>query len=90
MLEQTFFCALPKSFRSAYAEKMQQLHQPNGKLVGLLFEDELPGENPPFGGTKKEYLSYFEPLFHILTFETAYNSIPKRKNRELFLQLQPK
>jgi len=90
ILEQTFFCALPKSFRSAYAEKMQQMLQPKGKLVGLLFDDELPGENPPFGGSKKEYLSYFEPLFDILTFETAHNSIPPRKNREFFIRLQPK
>jgi len=90
ILEQTFFCALPKSSRCAYAEKMQQLLQPKGKLVGLLFDDELLGENPPFGGSKKEYLSYFEPLFNILTFKTAHNSIPPRKNREFFIQLQAK
>jgi len=90
ILEQTFFCALPKSFRKAYAEKMQHLLQTRGKLVGLLFDDELPNGNPPFGGNKKEYLTYFKPLFNILTFETAYNSIPPRKNREFFIILQPK
>lgn len=54
ILEQTFFCALPKSFRKAYAEKMQKLLKKEGKLVGLLFDDELPNGNPPYGGSKKE------------------------------------
>lgn len=90
ILEQTFFCALPKSFRKAYAEKMQKLLKKEGKLVGLLFDDELPNGNPPYGGSKKEYLTYFEPLFDIHAFKTAYNSIPQRQDRELFMILQPK
>lgn len=90
ILEQTFFCALPKSFRKAYAEKMQKLLKKEGKLVGLLFDDELPNGNPPYGGSKKEYLTYFEPLFDVHTFKTAYNSIPQRQDRELFMILQPK
>ncbi|MBX2846521.1 MAG: hypothetical protein KTR13_09960, partial [Saprospiraceae bacterium] len=41
-------------------------------------------EKRPFGGSKEEYLSYFEPHFNIKTFEKAYNSILPRQGNELF------
>lgn len=88
ILEQTFFCALDPSLRRAYAEKMRDLLVPGGVLAGVLFDDTLFTDHPPFGGTKAEYLSYFEDLFEIKTFETAYNSIEPRQGRELFIELK--
>jgi SAM-dependent methyltransferase len=88
IVEQTFFCAIDPSLRSLYAEKMYALLKSKGKLVGLLFNVPLNTEEPPFGGSKTEYLSYFEPLFEIEIMEEAYNSIASRKNRELFIKLQ--
>src|SRR5690606_5351824 len=41
IVEQTFFCALEPKRREAYAAKMHQLLDDGGKLVGLLFDDEL-------------------------------------------------
>ena len=41
-------------------------------------------EKRPFGGSIKEYIGYLNPLFDILSFETCYNSIAERKNKELF------
>jgi methyl halide transferase len=90
IIEQTFFCALHPSLRSRYAEKMHSLLKSNGKLVGLLFNVPLNTDEPPFGGNKAEYLSYFEPLFEIEIMEEAHNSIPSRKNRELFIKLRKK
>ncbi|MAO09120.1 MAG: SAM-dependent methyltransferase [Alteromonas sp.] len=90
IIEQTFFCALHPSLRKAYAEKMHQLLQPNGKLVGLLFDFPLTEEGPPFGGSLQEYDSYFSPLFKIDLLERAYNSIPPRAGKELFLKLLKK
>jgi SAM-dependent methyltransferase len=88
IFEQTFFCALDPSLRRAYAEKMHALLKPGGKLVGLLFDDLLFADHPPFGGTKAEYHTYFEDLFEIEVFETARNSIPLRAGREFFISLR--
>lgn len=88
IIEQTFFCSFPPlpENREAYAKKMAELLASNGKLVGLYFDIPLTGdlEKRPFGGTKEEYLSYFEPYFHIKTLESAYNSIKPRMGNELF------
>ena len=87
ILEQTFFCALTPKLRDSYVLKMNQLLRPNGKLVGLLFKIPLNKDRPPFGGTKKEYLSYFKNYFKIEIMELSYNSISERTNIELFIKL---
>ena len=86
IIEQTFFCALPPQLRREYAKKMHALLKPEGKLTGLLFDFPLTKDGPPFGGSKSEYLNYFEPLFEIKTFERCHNSHPKRQGKELFFQ----
>lgn len=88
IIEQTFFCALDPALRRKYAEKMHALLKPGGKLVGLLFDDPLNEDHPPFGGNREEYITYFEDLFEILHFETAENSIVPRLGRELFIELR--
>ena len=87
IIEQTFFCALDPSLRKAYAEKCNSLLDKGGKLVGLLFDAPLNTDKPPFGGTKEEYLKYFEPLFVIKTLDICHNSIAPRAGREFFVQL---
>ena len=87
IIEQTFFCAINKNKRRDYFAKMHDLLKDQGKLVGLLFDDDLNKDHPPFGGSKFEYKKYFEPYFNIKVFETAYNSINSRKGRELFMIL---
>ncbi len=87
IIEQTFFCALNPSLRKTYFEKMHQLIVPNGKLVGLMFNDKLNTDQPPFGGNAEEYKNYFINLFQIKTYEACYNSIKPREGRELFVNL---
>jgi thiopurine S-methyltransferase len=87
IIEQTFFCALDPSLRSRYAEKMHELLKPGGKLVGVLFNDKLNNDKPPFGGNREEYIVYFEKYFKFKTVETCYNSIKPRAGRELFINL---
>ena len=87
IVEQTFFCAIDPSFRSAYAEKMFSLLKVGGKLIGLLFDDTLNTDKPPFGGSKEEYISYFRPYFTFKYFHPCYNSILPRAGRELFISL---
>ena len=90
ILEQTFFCALNPNLRSNYASKMHELLNSDGKLVGLLFNDQLNRTHPPFGGSKSEYIKYFEPYFKLEIIEACHNSIESRLGRELFLKLVKK
>lgn len=84
ILEQTFFCSLPKELRQQYVDKMADLLADNGKLVGLLFNHEFENNFPPFGGSLAEYKKLFESKLEFTTLETAHNSIKPRANRELF------
>ncbi|MBC3538079.1 methyltransferase [Rufibacter sediminis] len=88
VLEQTFFCALPRDLRAHYARQMFDLLKPNGKLAGVLFSVEFEKEGPPFGGSALEYQAYFEPYFEFLRFEPCQNSVKPRQGRELFIELQ--
>ncbi len=87
ILEQTFFCSfLPsKKNRQLYAAKMSELLRQDGKLVGIWFKHPLMDNGKrPFGGTRKEYLSYLESYFEVKVFEDCYNSIRPRMGNELF------
>ena len=88
IIEQTFFCSFPPTNenRNQYAQQMASLLADGGKLVGLWFDIPLTGDmvKRPFGGTKEEYLSYFEKHFDVLSFESCYNSIKPRMGNELF------
>jgi methyl halide transferase len=88
IIEQTFFCAINKNLRNNYFKKVYDLLKPNGKLVGLLFNDVLNNDKPPFGGSIEEYVGYFKSLFEPLVYETAHNSVKPRAGRELFIILK--
>lgn len=88
MVEQTFFCALHPSRRPEYGRKAAELLVPGGRLVGVLFNEPLNEEHPPFGGNKAEYLHYFKPYFNIWKMELCYNSIKPREGRELWIDLE--
>ncbi|WP_374548894.1 SAM-dependent methyltransferase [Flavobacterium sp.] len=90
IIEQTFFCALNPSLRNKYAEKTNELLQPKGKIIGLLFQFPLTEDGPPFGGSESEYIKLFSDNFKIKTLETAYNSIKPREGRELFFIFEKK
>lgn len=91
ILEYLFFITLHPSRRPEHPKKMHSLLKPGGKLVGSLLNDMLEGEEgPPYGGTKEEYIKYFEPYFDIRVYEDAYNSIKPRAGRELFINFVKK
>jgi len=90
IVEQTFFCALPPTLRNDYVKKMHDLLEEKGKLVGLLFDEELNTDEPPFGGSKKEYLELFSKYFNIKTLDKCYNSIKPRFGTELFFIFEKK
>ena len=86
VIEQTFFCAINKSLRENYAQKMKALLNKHGKLVGLMFDAVLNENHPPFGGNKKEYTTYFESHFSMDIFTKCYNSFHNRQGMELFVK----
>ena len=88
IIEQTFFCALHPSQRGEYIQKMSSLLAPGGSLVGVLFDDPLFTDHPPYGGNEEIYRSFFFPTFEEKVFTRCYNSIPPRANRELFIHVQ--
>jgi len=90
IIEQTFFSAIDPSLRADYVSIAAELLVDHGKLVGLLFDAPLNTTQPPFGGSKAEYLALFNSHFEILTMERAYNSHPNRPGKELFLNLRKK
>ena len=90
IVEQTFFCALHPSLRAAYVKKMHQLLEAKGKLIGILFDFPLTSQGPPFGGAVDEYTSLFEEAFQINKMARAYNSIPPRQGKELFVNFEKK
>jgi len=87
ILEQTFFCAINPKLRQLYAQKVYELLNPKGVLVGVLFNFTLTNDGPPFGGNEAEYLEYFSPLFDVKKLEPCYNSITPRNGIELFVKL---
>jgi SAM-dependent methyltransferase len=90
IIEQTFFCAINPNLREEYVKHMKSLLKPNGKLVGLLFNDILNKDKPPFGGNKEEYEKLFFEMLDVKKMEVCYNSIKPREGRELFIIMQNK
>lgn len=88
ILEQTFFCAISREQRQAYARQAARLLGNGGRLAGVLFAHEFEHAGPPFGGTADEYRTYFEPHFEILAMETSSHSIRPRAGRELFVEMR--
>jgi len=88
ILEQTFFCAITPMLRTQYFEKMSEILNEKGILAGVLFNDVLNSDKPPYGGNQLLYYSYFKKLFQIKVFEKCYHSVPARAGRELFMILQ--
>lgn len=85
IVEQTFFCTINPPNRMDYVDKVYELLQEGGKLVGLLFTFPLVEDGPPpYGGNEKEYRTLFPKKFNLKIMETAYNSIPPRAGNELF------
>lgn len=86
ILEQTFFCAIDPALRERYVAHMHRLLAPGGKLAGVLFNDALNADKPPFGGFRDDYLPLFRRWFPGVSLEACYNSIAPRAGRELWLK----
>jgi methyl halide transferase len=86
IIEQTFFCSMHPDRRGDYAKKMKELLSENGKLLGVLFDCTFDA-GPPFGGSKKEYMEIFTPIFKSVSMEPCLNSIAPRLGSELWVEM---
>jgi methyl halide transferase len=81
VLEHTCFCAIDVALRSQYVQVVKKLLRPQGQLIGLFYtHSRLDG--PPFGVKPQTIVELFSPDFEILRFNTAKDSIARRKGEE--------
>ena len=73
--------------RQKYVWKMHQLLADSGKIAGVLFQKQFE-VNPPFGGSKEEYIALFQKAFTIVKMELCENSIPPRANSEVVIEFK--
>jgi methyl halide transferase len=85
LLEQTFLSAINPERRNEWVKKCLELLVPGGVLAGVLFDDPLHDDRPPYGGSLLQYKQLFIPDFIPLIMERCYNSIPSRRGREIFI-----
>jgi hypothetical protein len=90
ILEQTFFCALEPRFRESYVKKSYELLRKNGHMEGVLFDFNSVSNNPPFTGTKDEYMNLFDTDFEILKLSRCLNSEKSREGKELVIKMKRK
>ena len=83
VLEHTCFCAIHPSRRRTYAMTVRDLLKPGGRLIALWWLLSHKG-GPPYAVDKNEIFELFSEYFHIeLAFEPA-DSVPERRDHELF------
>ena len=88
IIEQTFFCAIDPSLRKNYAEKAKSLLNPNGQIIGLMFDVEFPFNGPPFGGKAEDYKVLFSKYFEYISIEKCTSSITPRLGNEIFVKIR--
>jgi hypothetical protein len=82
--ERAFLCALPKSLRASYAERMAQLLQPGALLAGYFFIGETP-KGPPFAIARDELEALLTPYFTLADDQAVPDSLPVFAGRERWL-----
>ncbi len=86
VLEQTFFCALPPAQRPDYVDKMHEVLNPGGMLLGVLFDAPLNDDKPPYGGNVAAYRMLFSRQFAPVSFTPCPDSEPSRQHREVYIR----
>lgn len=82
-VEHCFFPALDPSRRRTYVMTVSDLLKPGGKLIGVWWLVESRG-GPPFTVTKDDIYSLFDSHFNIDIAYAPNDSVPQRRNAELF------
>jgi len=81
VMEQTCFCAIDPTDRAAYVREVSRALKPGGRIFGLFYEPEAPGE-PPFPVTEDDVRTSFGAGFEVERLERPADSIERRAGRE--------
>lgn len=73
--ERAFLCALPPDLWNAYANRMTQLLQPNGRLAGTFVYGEAI-DPPPYPMTETQANELFGEKFKLLQSDPVNDSLP--------------
>lgn len=90
VLEHTCFCSIHPARRQAYAYTIRDLLKPGGKLIALWWLLERHGNGPPFALHENQLFENFKNLFEFGIVHRPHDSVPDRKNQELFTVMTPK
>lgn len=86
ILEYTFYCAIPVSYRPRYRDQMHLLLKPGGILCGLFFPLEPSDpDGPPFGVDRDVIAASFSEVFAPLHESFPVESIKPRAGREVLM-----
>jgi methyl halide transferase len=86
IIEQTFFCAINPALRTEYVQQTLHLLNENGKLIGVLFNDTLNNDKPPFGGNIEEYQRLFSHIYSSVDIKPCTHSESARAGREVWIE----
>lgn len=81
VMEQTCYCAIDPGDRPYYVREVTRALKPGGRVFGLFYEPQPPG-NPPFQVTEEDVRRGFGERFEIERLERPKDSIGRRAGRE--------
>lgn len=88
IIEYTFFCAINPHERYRYTKKCYQLLKVGGSLKGVFLPlNAETASDPPFHISIEEIKDLFGKLFYIKEINYNINSISKRVNNEVFIEM---
>ena len=90
ILEYTFFCAIPPSYRAEYIKTAFNLLNDKGLFIGMLLplNKKINEGGPPFGVNFSETLKMFSRYFKIIESCDSSLSIEPRLGNEKFIHME--
>lgn len=87
IFEHTLYCAIDPTLRTSLVKAWNQLLQPRGQVLGILFS--FPKRNgPPFGGSEWEIRERLKKYFHFVYWTRWRLSSSRRQGIELVVLAQ--
>ncbi len=87
VVENSCFCAIDPSQRSAYVDLVADLLKPGGLLLGIFRIHDRP-DGPPFGSNETEIRGLFGWQFEVVRFDEMESSIERRQGEERLVVLR--
>lgn len=83
VVEHTCFCAIPPALREDYVKAIGAVLKPGGHFFAIFYLNPATPSGPPYGTTREEISSLFDPGFELLEEWTPDEAFEGREGREL-------